>query len=499
MKKVALSGGPPVVLCDAPSGRGGSWSAENVIIFSPAIVAGTSLMRVPLPAARRSRRRAIDPADRRDEPSVAAFSPDGRLLHLHRIDGSLLPPEKPSTIRIGSLDAAENAISLFEVESSVSYAVGHLLFARDEALMAQPFDPESRRTTGEAFPIAGQVGPEGSRYVSVSASENGTLIYAPDSSRLPRQLTWFDRGGRVLSTLAEVPQYSNPALSPDGTRVALALGGGDPRNQQVWLNNLRSDIWLIDLERNGRSKLTVDPGWIVRLFGRRTAHASRSSDPGGKVSRCDRRSVDSTAPDEVLLEGPESSATLQTLIGLPSISPTDWSADGRFIAYTLNRTFPRRSRCLGAAARRRPHAIAIAETAFLETAAVFSPDGRWIAYVSNEAGQPNVYVQPFPPRDKGRRQVSNDGGGQPAWRADGKELFFVRGDGTMMAAAVNTAGEIDVPKALFHAIHPSAVTPNIAQYAVTRDGARFLVNIRPQRSEMTPLTVITSWTATIRR
>jgi Tol biopolymer transport system component len=138
----------------------------------------------------------------------------------------------------------------------------------------------------------------------------------------------------------------------------------------------------------------------------------------------------------------------------------------------------------------------IAQTDFIESAAVFSPDGRWIAYTSNEAGQPNIYVQPFP-AGGAKRQVSRDGGGQPVWRPDGKELFFLGPDGTMMAAAIDGTGQFGVPKALFPAIHPSALTLGTRQYAVTKDGERFLVNIRPQQSSVTPLTVVINWTAAI--
>ena len=179
--------------------------------------------------------------------------------------------------------------------------------------------------------------------------------------------------------------------------------------------------------------------------------------------------------------------------------PSDWSADGRFIAYTLSGTFPARSDVwvLPLFGDRKP--FPIAQTTFVETSAVFSPDGQWIAYTSDEAGQLNVYVQRFP--GGGAIQVSRDGGGQPVWRADGKELFFLGPDGTMMAAPIEATDlfDVGVPQSLFPAILPSTMTLTASQYAVTRDGKRFLVIARPDQPSVAPLTVVVNWTAAIQK
>ena len=150
----------------------------------------------------------------------------------------------------------------------MSYASGHVLFARDETLMAQPFDPDARQPTGDAFPLAEHVSREGSRYVGASVSENGTLVYAHGGSLAAQQLTWFDRAGRALATLGEAAPYINLALSPDERRVAVALGTGSPENL---------DIWIIDIARNVRSRLTFDPGTdaVAGVVARRHAHRVR--------------------------------------------------------------------------------------------------------------------------------------------------------------------------------------------------------------------------------
>ena len=152
-------------------------------------------------------------------------------------------------MKIGSLEPGESPVTLFQADSSAAYASGYVLFAREQTLMAQPFDPASRTTTGDAFPLRERVGFEGSRYVSASVSQNGTLAYAPNAAPTQQTLIWFDRSGRTLGTLGEGGLNASPTLSPDEGRVALALRTGNPGNL---------DIWLIDIARNLRSRLTSD-------------------------------------------------------------------------------------------------------------------------------------------------------------------------------------------------------------------------------------------------
>jgi dipeptidyl aminopeptidase/acylaminoacyl peptidase len=193
--------------------------------------------------------------------------------------------------------------------------------------------------------------------------------------------------------------------------------------------------------------------------------------------------VSGAAADEPLLTGPQ-------------LLPTDWSSDGRFIAYGRNTGGSPGIWILPLAGDRKP--VAFAETPFSERNAAFSPDGRWIAYQSSETGQWQVYVQPFP-RTGGKSLVSINGGEQPTWRADGKELFFLGPDSKMMVATIDTTREFEagVPQALF-----SSTASNISttrQYAVSRDGRRFLVNARSEPAAATPLTVVVNWLATIQK
>ena len=485
LKKVEIGGGPPTVLCDAPAGRGGSWNRDNVIVFAPGTIAnaqggaGTGLMRVSGNGGVPTIVTQVDPAIGEMRHRWPHFLPDGRHFFYTEIAGPGGSSSKPSMIRIGSLDQSEAAIALFQADSSVSYASGHLLFARDDTLMAQPFNPDTRQSEGDAFPLAEYVSREGSRYVGASASENGTLVYAHDGSLSTTQLTWFDRTGRPLSNVGDAAAYENLSLSPDERHVAVSLRTGLQDRE----------VWIMDIARGLRNKLTVGPGisaspvWSPPDAARIAFQAQRS----GKFSLRSRL-INSTADDESLLDAASS-----------NFWPSSWSTDGRFIAYTLMGSFPFRSDIwvLPLFGDRKP--FPLIETAFTENSPAFSPNGRWIAYTTNEDGQFNVYVQPF--QRAGRKtRVSKDGGSHPVWRADGRELFYIAADRAMMGIAVDTTGEFTTgeQQTLFPTLAGGALNPSQV-YGVTKDGSRFLINTRPQQSSSAPLTVIVNWTAGIQK
>jgi Tol biopolymer transport system component len=467
VKTVAIAGGPPIVLGDSPAGNGGSWSRDNVILFAPG-PSQKGLLRISSAGGAPTVVTTLDRSLGEDAHRWPHFLPDGRHFFYTAITGPCCPPAQPSVIRIGSLDAADSDITLFQAESSVSYGSGHVIFARDETLMAQAFDLDTRQLRGDAFPLAERVAREGSRYVGASVSENGTLVYGQAGADMASQLTWFDRTGHVLGTLGDAAPYAGLALSPDERRVAVTLGTGTPENV---------DIWVIDIVRNIRSRLTVDSGRDVSPVWSPdgTRIVFQSSRPRQPVAM--RQTLSNKAgTDELLLEGP----------GNFTMTPSGWSADGRFIAYTTRGSDVWVLPLFG---DRKP--FALAESPFTEGSAVFSPDGRWIAYTSNEGGQPNVYVQPFP-GPGAKSQVSRDSGSHPVWRADGRELFYLGADRTMMAVPIGAGRSFDAgqPQALFpsHAV----LGPNQG-YAVTKDGRRFLVNAGSQQSRAAPLTVVLNW------
>ena len=475
LKTVQVAGGPANVLADAPSGNGGSWSRDGVILFAPGPARG-GLLQVSSAGGVPAVATTLDKTAGEDVHRWPSFLPDGRHFIYTAVTGTCCPASTPSVIRVGSLDQPGGDVTLFQAESSVSYASRHLIFVHDETLMARPFDPGTRQLRGEAFPLAERVTREGSRYVGASVSENGVLVYGQTGADTARQLTWFDRSGHVLGTLGEPAPYSGLALSPDERRAAVSLETGRPEN---------ADIWLIDIARNIRSRLTVDPGQDVSPVwspdGTRIAfQSSRLRQPVAMR----QMPSNETGTDELLLEGP----------GNFTMTPSGWSADARFIAYTTRGS---NVWILPLFGDRKP--FAFADTQFTETSAVFSPDGRWIAYTSNEGGQLDVYVQAFPGPGS-RSRVSTRGGSHPVWRADGRELFYLEGDGTIMAVPIRggRSFEAGLPQAVFSTNLWQATFNQV--YAVTRDGQRFLVNATSQKSSSAvPLTVVLNWTSDVGR
>ncbi len=431
----------------------------------------------------------VDPANADARHRWPHFLPDGRHFFYTEVFGAPGTGTKPSTIRIGSLEPSEADVTLLQAESSAAYASGHVLFASDGTLMAQPFDPETRQFAGGAFPVAERVSQEASRYVGASVSENGTLVYGSDDSLAASELTWRDRTGRGLGSVGGPAPYFSLALSPEERRVAVAVGTGNRENV---------DIWIVDIARNVRSRLTDDPGVhgtpVWSPDGTQVAYLSSRS---GKTSLRVKR-VGSTSPDDPLVEGVGNTV---------AIVPSSWSADGRFIAYTVRGAFPRTSDVwiLPLFGERKP--FPLVHTNYFEGEAAFSPDGRSIAYTTNDSGQPNVFVQSFPEAGE-KRQVSTAGGNAPMWRSDSKVLYFLGLDATLMAVAVDTTGRVDAgtPQALFPTglLNTGFVTGQTASagqtYGVSKDGQRFLFNARtPQSGSVPPLNVVVNWMAAIEK
>jgi Tol biopolymer transport system component len=483
LKRVPMSGGPPIVLCDAPLGRGGSWNRDNVILFAPSSDRAP-LMRVPSAGGVPQPVTTLDPATAETSHRFPHFLPDGRRFLYTGTSGTCCPAAKPAHIRLASLDRPTESEILVESESSAVYMSGHLLFAREATLMAQPFDLDLGRLHGEAFPVAENVSREGSRYIGLSVSARGTLAYGQGSSSAAMRLDWFDRDGHVIGTAGDPGPYNQLALSPNERYVAVSRGVevlGD------------RDIWVIDVTRGVQSRLTFDPdadqspvwspdGSSVVFEGRRS----------GRVSMR-KKLVNAATPDESILEGSSSPGSV-------TLAPTDWSTDGRYIAYSQRMSTSNSDIwALPLFGDRKP--FPIVQTEFSETSATFSPDGRWVAYSSSLGGESNVFAQPFPAAGE-RYQVSRDGGTEPRWRGDGKELFYMTPDGTMMAVTVETSVrfEFGSPRVLFPTGADTQLQFTLGRrYAVTKDGKRFLVIRGSAESRLAPVTVITNWPATIRK
>ena len=476
LKRTAVAGGPPIVLCDAPNARGGTWSRDNVILFgagsnSEPIRRVSAAGGTPVPASR------LDTAYGDTYHRWPSFLPDGRHFVFTAAIGVCCPAPKTAEIRVGTLDSTD-VLRLFQVDSAVQYASGHLLYSRDGTLMAQPFDAAALKSTGEAFPVAEHVRVEGSRYASFSASANGVLAYGLGLSESSNRLTWRDRAGRVGESIGEPARLVGMALSPDERRVAVTVRTGNDQ-----------DIWIADAQRGTTSRFTFDPGVdLAPVWSPDGSHIVYEAARNGVMGL--RLMLASGASNEETL--------LEERGGI--VTPTDWSHDGRYILFERSTTSRQASDiwALPLFGDRKP--FAVIATPFVDLAAVFSPDGRWIAYQSNETGSPEVYVQPFPPTG-GKYQASKNGGRMPIWSADGKELYYIEPrDDRLMAVAVDGSHaefEMAAAQALF--VSGAAVGGTNREYAVSKDRQRFLINMRGDQATAEPITVVVNWLAAVQK
>ena len=379
-----------------------------------------------------------------------------------------------STYRIGSLDSQDSK-PLASAQTLVTYAPpGYLLFVRDKTLVAQPFDAKALKTTGEPIPLAEHIGTDNVGLARFSVSRDGTLAYRTGESG--SRLLWLDRNGRELETIGDSANYGNPALSRAGDRLAFNLD--DSRNA-------KTDIWIRDLARGVNSRFTFGTGNnVVPLW---------SPDGGTVVFSSNREGV----PD--LYEKPATGQGEEKLLSKSDETKyaCDWSRDGRYIAYmSQGKKTQFDIWVLPTFGDRKP--IPVAVSPFNEGKPVFSPDGRFLAYTSNESGRPEIYVQTFPGTG-GKWQVSTAGGNDASWRADGKELYYRAVDQKLMAVDIPAGGNFQagIPRALFL----GRVQPGNARnkYLASADGQRFLFVAPLGREAIVPTTVVLNWNAELSR
>jgi serine/threonine protein kinase/Tol biopolymer transport system component len=380
LKKIEIAGGPPQVICDAPFLAGGSWSRDGIILFSvliaPARSEGPQLMRVPATGGTPTRVTVSTAGD--GDQLFPQFLPDGRHFLYFR---SSTKPENTG-IFVGSLDdkpETQNAKPLLLTNRQGAYVhsdgdrMGWLLFMREGSLMSQKFDPARLELAGDPAPVASGVASQ-LNWAMYSVADTGALIYRTGGEGGQQQLVQLDSQGRVIRNVGDPAFYRYPEVSPDGKRIAVAVAS----------QNNNTDIWVLDIERGSSSRLTFDPAQentpIWSPDGTRIAYASNR---GGRYDLYAKR-ADGTGEEELLWKSDDNKA------------PTSWSADGKFLLYTSGIVILD-SRIdmwvLPLTGERKP--FPFLQTEFIEGLGQFSPDGRWIAYISNETGQSEIYVRPF--------------------------------------------------------------------------------------------------------
>jgi Tol biopolymer transport system component/predicted Ser/Thr protein kinase len=471
LKKIDVSGGPPITLCDAPDNRGGTWNRDGLIVFAPT---NTSVLEkvsasggVPTPATVLGQEELghIRPS----------FLPDGR----HFLYSTIAPrPGLGGPIYMGSLDSADRKVLFNAYSANAIFAQGYLLFLRETTLLAQPFDARRLVLTGDAFPIAERIRTSTSTqpYGYFSASENGALVYQTGAETANSQLLWFDRTGKQIGELGDPAAYSALELSPDGKRASVSIADEAGKGQ---------DIWLYDVARGLRTRFTFGPG---------NTSASLWSPDGNRIVFNSRRK----GSFDLYQKASSGAGSEETLLedNLDKY-PDSWSPDGKFVLYE-NFASSRSSKLfvLPLSGDRKP--FPLPQTQFGEAHGRISPDGRWVAYRSNESGRNEIYVAPFP-GPGGKWQISNAGGTHPRWRQDGSEIFYLTPDYRLMAASVSGKGpgfEVGAVKSLFAT---RIVGGGDYQYDVSADGQRFLIDTSPEQATSAPITVVLNWTAGLKK
>jgi Tol biopolymer transport system component len=471
LKRVEASGGTPQRLCDVVAGRGGSWSKDGVIVFAHS--APIALFQVPDTGGEAQPATDLDVARGEDRHRYPFFLPDGRRF----LFWARSAKRENNGIYVASLDSRKARL-VVKSESMGQYAApGYLFTVQQGMLVVYPFDEKSAQVRGNPVRVAEGVltgNPPG--YAPFSVSGASALAYSSPSAK-SRQLVWFDRSGRRLAVVGEPGDYSTPRLSRDEKKIAVAVREESKTN---------TDIWVFDSTRGTWSRLTFDPA------------AERAPLWSPDSSRIVFTSASAGVLD--LYEKPASgSGEARAVVRSTGDKfPTDWTRDGRFLVY---HTFGASSTWdIWAAPTDGGKPFSLFASKFTEAQAQVSPDGRWIAYASDESGRFEIYVTQFPQR-RGRWQISTAGGSQPWWRGDGKELIYLGPEQTLMSVAVRTgdAFEASVPTALFKANFPAVVPAYWANYAVTADGQRFLISELLPEASAIPINVVLNWTAGLKK
>ena len=476
LKKVRTSGGTPEVVCGAESmPGGGAWNRNGVILFSPSLADG--LYRV---------------ADNGGKPQLV-FKLDSSKFERSYLWPQFLPDDKhfvffvqtdmvnTTGVYAGSIDPPEYH-RLFSSETNAVYSgagagdssnSGYLLFIRDRHLMEQSFNISSLALGKDPFTLADDIGAVRSMALApISVSGNGILVYQ-SVGKPTRQMVWLDRGGKQVGQVAEPGDYGPPRISPDGSHAAVAKLGPDGANADLWILDSAGDA----TQFTSTPKHEGSPVW--------------SPDGSRIVYFANPEGVYDIYAKPVRGEG---RAELFYKSGLPKY-PTDWSRDGRYIFFGVISPGTKSDVWAITVADRK--AAPILDTIYSEGFAALSPDGKWLAFQSDQSGRNEVYVQPFEGVSSGTKKrwlISAGGGGLPRWRGDGSEIFYMTSGGRMMAVVVHpTGGDFQFePARMLFQTRPIPETWNL--YDVSSDGQRFLLNLPLEWSSAAPITVVTNWT-----
>jgi Tol biopolymer transport system component len=476
LKKMEAAGGPAQTLCAvAATVAGGLWTPAGKIVFGQ----GSPAQAHQVSASGGTATRAKTPTGFLATPSVL---PEGKHFVFSGGDGIYI-----SSLEDGSPEMSRR---LFQDESAVAYTPapnskqGYLLFVRGATggpgatgtLMAQPFDPRANQLAGDAIPIAENVTPTG-----FSVSQTGVLIHSRNSALGGSSqtgtvgvLTWLDRTGKVLSTVGDLKTYAlNISLSPDGKRVATSHDG---------------DLWVFEFERGVDTRLTFEPGPEFAPFWR------------GDGSRI----VYSTSRPYALYEKAANGAGSPELFFTPPKElgialPSEWTPDGRFLSLSTGGALSDSWLLPAEGTAQTRKLIPLVKTQFNERGVRFSSNGKFFSYTSDETGKDEAYVRPFDPQTGtspgGQWMISKGGGVSPHWRGDGKQMFYITGQGAMMSVDIDMQSGFKPgsPKQMFK------LPGEVRFWDVTRDGQKFLIPVTATAASSAPYNVIVNWASTLKK
>jgi Tol biopolymer transport system component/tRNA A-37 threonylcarbamoyl transferase component Bud32 len=466
VKRIEISGGAPIVLADAANGRGGAWSSDGIILFSPGV--SNPIMRVSPRGGTAEAVTQVSSGGTGPDHRWPQFLPEGKRF----LFSSTLGAEETRGIFIGSLEGAAPVRVLSDEGAGRFVAPDKLLTIKQGSLQMYTFDPATGAVKGDPVVIAqGFVGGVG----AMAASTTEVLAYRTGSAQR-RQLAWVDRKGATLQMIGE-PDTGNvgsPELSADEQSVVVFSGrSGD------------NDVWVIELARNLSRRMTNGP----------PADAHGMWDPGGQHVVFNSGRFPGNGPTRQAINGGSPEPLFATPVAGVALS---FTRDRQFVL--IRREAPKTgSNLVAVPTTGEARDIPVSESQFDETEGQFSPDGKWVALVSTESGRPEVFLQSFPDR-QARTQISTAGGTQVRWSSDGKEIFYVAPDGKLMAVSVGLGGaspDVKLPIPLFQTYLATGtnVVGNKPQYAVSRDG-RFLLNTAVE-SPSAPIVVSINWMKTL--
>jgi len=470
MKKVLSTGGPPFVICDAPNGRGGSWSRDDVILFSGRFDR-TGIDRVSAGGGPVTTVLVLDTTRNMSNARWPHFLPDGKHF-LYTTQASRRSSDFSGAMYVASLDGSVDK-HLMDISSNVEYREGKILFVRQDALVMQDFDAGSLELSGEAVPVVNKIGYAPNRSKGVfSTSLDGVLIYL-SVNRVGRSLSWIDKKQNALVPIANVLIDNSANLSADNTRIF--FDSYDPVAKNF-------DIWVLDISRGLKSRLTFDP--------------SDDSDPVPSPQA--DRFVYTIWKDGNELYIKSAAGTDEPRIlqrsGVSAIA-TDWRPDGKYLLYqdvdqTADWDLWYRQMSGDSVA------VPFVKTEFTEENAKFSPDGRWVAYNSDESARNEIYVRPFP-SGQGKWQISSGGGRMPVWDRKGNMIYYMSDRGLMGTAVGMTGASLNIGESKMIFRNPSQA--GLRVHGITSDGDKILVSHLPTNQTVVPLTIVTDWWKTLDR